>query len=181
MNKIKTKIGIAALLAMMAVVSASAQATNSSPTTVPTFFTSAEQYLTSFNTNYTFQGVTFEAATGYKQVTGVGAASVVDAQYDINRFHIVTSFQFSGVGSAVNAEEGGIGYDIVDYCDTVLEANLLGGYDENIHSAEIEPKVDIKKKQSYNTFSEIGISMPVYFKQKFNNTPSFYIEEGFTF
>jgi len=177
-NKIKT-IGIAALLAMMAVCSATAQ--TNAPATVPSFFTSAELYLTSFNTNYTFQGVSFEMATGYKQVTGVGAASVLDAQYDIGRFHIATAAQFSGVGSAINALEGGVGYDLVDYYDTVLEANLLGGYDWNVHSGEVEPKVDIKKKMTPNTYTEIGISMPVYFKQKFNNTPSFYLEAGFTF
>lgn len=176
MNKIKSLVIAAALSAAV-----SLHAQTNAPTTVPSFFTSAEQYLTSFNTNYTFTGVTFEAATGYKQVTGVGAASVVDAQYDISRFHILTSFQFSGVGSTVNAEEAGIGYDIVQYYDTALEANLLGGYDENQHSGEIEPKVDIKKKLTTNTYTELGMSVPIYFKEKFNNTPSFYLEAGFTF
>jgi hypothetical protein len=175
-NKIKTIIGFTALAVMMVVFSTKAQ-TN----TAPSFFQTAEQYLTSFNTNFTFQGVSFEAATGYKQVTGVGAASVIDAQYDINRFHILTSFQFSGVGSAFNAEEGGVGYDVIQYYDTALEANLLGGYDETLHSGEIEPRVNLKKKWTYNTYSELGISLPVYFKEKFNNTPSFYLEEGFTF
>ena len=181
MNTKLKSIGIAVLvtgLAMMAVCSAEGQ-TNTP--TLPNFFTSAEQYLTSFNTNYTFTGVTFEMATGYKQVTGVGAASVIDAQYDINRFHIVTAFQFSGVGSVVNAEEAGIGYDIVEYYDTVLEVNILAGYDSNVRGAEIEPKVDIKKKLTANTFAETGISLPVYFNQRFNNTPSFYLEAGFTF
>jgi len=172
----KWTIGLIAV-AIIVITSACKAQTN----TVPSFFNSAEQYLTSFHTNYTFTGVTFEAATGYKQVTGVGAASVVDAQYDIGRFHIATSFQFSGIGSAINAEEGGIGYDLIEYYDAVLDAELLGGFDENVHSGVLEPRVNIKKKQTYNTYTELGISMPVYFKQKFNNTPSFYIEEGFTF
>jgi hypothetical protein len=176
MNKIKSLVIIAASSAAVSI-----HAQTNTLTTVPSFFTSAEQYLTSFNTNYTFTGVMFEAATGYKQVTGVGAASVIDAQYDINRFHILTSFQFSGVGSTVNAEEAGVGYDVIQYYDTVLEANLLGGYDENQHSGEIEPKIDIKKKMTLNTYTEIGISIPFYFTQKLNNTPSFYIEAGFTF
>jgi hypothetical protein len=127
MNKIKSLVIVAALLAAVSI-----HAQTNAPATVPSFFTSAEQYLTSFNTNYTFTDVTFEAATGYKQVTGVGAASVVDAQYDINRFHIATAFQFSGVGSSINALEGGVGYDVIEYYDTVLEANLLAGYDWNV-------------------------------------------------
>jgi hypothetical protein len=149
--------------------------------TVPTFFNSVMTYLTSFNTNYTFQGVTFESDTGYKQVTGVGAASVLDMQYDIDKFHIATSLQFSGVGSAFNAEEGGAGYDLIQYYDTALEANLLGGYDETVHSGVIDPGLDIKKKMTPNTFTEIGIALPVYFKEKFNSTPTFKIAAGFTF
>lgn len=175
----KKSLIIGALL-LGAVTSSQAQSTNAS-VTIPTFFTSAEQYLTSFNTNYTFTGVSFEMATGYKQVTGVGAASVIDAQYDINRFHIAASGQFSGVGSSFNALEGGVGYDLVNYYDTVLEANLLLGYDWNQRSGEVEPKIDIKKKMTLNTFTEIGISMPEYFTQKANATPSYYIEAGFTF
>ena len=118
------------------------------------------------NTNYTFQGVTFEMATGYKQVTGVGAASVVDAQYDIGKFHIPTAFQFSGVGSAINAAEIGVGYDLIDYYDTVLEANLLAGYDWDVRTVEIEPKIDIKKKDDAEHLHGIGHFLAHLFSPK---------------
>jgi hypothetical protein len=145
------------------------------------FFLDVEQYLTSFNTNYTFEGVTFEAATGYKQVTGVGAASVLDVQYDISRFHIIGSGQFSGVGSDFNVAEVGIGYDVIQHYDTALEFNIQGGYDWVQNTSEVEPKVDIKKKLGPNTFAETGISLPFYMNRKQSPTPSFYIETGFTF
>ena len=66
--------------------------------TTVTFFASAENYLTTFNPDYTWTNVTLEAATGYKQVTGTGAASVLDVQYDLGRWNLGTACQFSGVG-----------------------------------------------------------------------------------
>jgi hypothetical protein len=176
MKYIKCTIGIA-LLAMMAVCSAKAQTNNPA-----TFFNSVESYLTSFNTNYTFNGVTFEAATGYKQLTGIGAVSVLDVQYDIKRFHVLATGDFTGIGSAFNSLEGGIGYDLINHYDTTLEANIYGGYDFNVNSAMVEPKIDIKKKMTPNTFTEIGISIPEWMNQrKANATPCYFIEGGFTF
>lgn len=172
------KLILSVIVALGALGASAQTSTNALP---QNFFQSVEGYLTSFNTNYTFVGSTFEMATGYKQVTGVGAASVLDAQYDIDRFHILAAGQFSGVGSAFNAIEGGLGYDVVQYYDTVLEANVLLGYDWNEKSGEVEPKIDVKKKLTTNTYTEIGISLPEYFDQKPNNTPSYYIEAGFTF
>jgi hypothetical protein len=50
------------------------QVPNQIPTvTATTFFDSAGAYLTSFNTNYSWATVTFDASIGYKQVTGSGA------------------------------------------------------------------------------------------------------------
>ena len=176
MKKIKSLIvGVALFVAAVSTSQAQTQ------TNLPSFFNSLEGYLTSFNTNYTFAGVTFEADTGYKQVTGIGAASVLDLQYDIGKFHILNSDQFSGVGSAVNDVEGGVGYDVVQYYDTVVEANLGAGYSWTYQSAVIDPELDVKKKMTPNTFSEIGISLPFYTRAKFNQTPTFKVAAGFTF
>jgi hypothetical protein len=176
--KIKSFLIIGALVLGLSALTSQAQ---ESITNVPTFFESFESYLTAFNTNYTFVGTTFEADAGYKQVTGVGAASVLDLQYDIGRFHLLNSDQFSGVGSTFNDIEGGVGYDVIQYYDTVVEANLGAGYSWTVHSAVIDPELDVKKKMTANTFTEIGISLPFYPRAKFNQTPTFKIAAGFTF
>ncbi|MGH8023578.1 MAG: hypothetical protein ACRED1_08350, partial [Limisphaerales bacterium] len=103
--------GLALMVVMATLVMAAVQAraqTNDENLTIPTFYQSAVSYFTSFNTNYTFAGTSLELGTGYKQVTGVGAASVLDGQYNLplggasstigNRLHIGASAQFSGVG-----------------------------------------------------------------------------------
>jgi hypothetical protein len=177
--KFKFLIGIAVLgLAMVAAPIAQAQSTNN----VGTFFVSAEQYFTAFNTNYTFEGVTFEASTGYKQQIGVNAASYMTMQYDIGRVNLGTSFLFSGVGSAVNEVEAQIGYAIVQHYDLEVDVNFLGGYSAWSSSGVIEPEIDLKKKLTPNTFAEIGMSMPQFLNQKeFNSSPTFKFGAGFTF
>ncbi|MGH7940685.1 MAG: hypothetical protein ACREFR_06390, partial [Limisphaerales bacterium] len=85
------------------------------------------------------------------------------------------------VGSAVNALEGGVGFDLVQHYDTALSFDVLGGYDWNQSAAEIDPRLCIKKKLTVNTFAETGIAFPFYLKRKFNQTPTFLVEGGFTF
>jgi hypothetical protein len=168
------------LIAATLLTTACVEAQTNAPVT---FFTSAELYLTSFTTNGTWTNLTLEAATGYKQVTGVNASSILDLQYDIpnSAVTIPVSFQFSGVGSPINAAEAGIGYAAVRYMDTELEGDLLGGYDSTVNGGVIEPRIVLKKKMTANTFSEIGLSLPIYTTKKFNSNPSFLIEAGFTF
>lgn len=163
-----------------AVLSISAQA-QTNVITPQTFFQTTESYLTSFNTNYTFVGNAIEVSTGYKQVTGVNAASVLDAQYDIARFNIGGSMQFSGVGSPVNALEIGGGYALIEHYDVKLDADLLGGYDWVKKAMVVEPELSISKKMTPNTFTRLAISMPVYSKGSFNRSPSFRVEVGFTY
>jgi hypothetical protein len=176
LRKISRKLVIATVAAAIVLAASNSQAQSAT-----NFLSSAWNYLTSVNTNWTWTNVTFEAATGYKQVTGVNAASVVDAQYDIQKFNAGVSAQFSGVGSAINALEGQIGYDIIEYYDTKLEADLRAGYDWNVRTAVIEPAAFLEKKMTQNTFTKIGLSLPVYFKGTFNRTPTVYAEAGFTY
>jgi hypothetical protein len=156
-----------------------------SPTNSPagSFFNSFAAYFTSFTTNGTWTNLTLEVATGYKQVTGVNAASTLDLQYDIpnSAVTIPTSFQFSGVGSAINAAEVGVGYGIIEYMDTKVEVDLLAGWDGNTQGAVIEPLIALKKKMTANTFSELGISLPIYSNGAFTQTPTIRAEVGFTF
>jgi len=147
-----------------------------------TFFDSAATYLTDFNTNFTWTGVSLEAATGYKQVTGVGATSVLDVQYDFaTRWNAGLAFQFSGVGSPVNAVQAQGGYALIQHYDAKVDFDLRAGYDWTVHGGEVEPLVMIEKKLTPNTFLKTGIGLPVFFKGTLNRNPTFYLETGFTY
>ncbi|MDE2100810.1 MAG: hypothetical protein KGL39_26425 [Patescibacteria group bacterium] len=170
---------LAILAAVAAIFSCSAKAQTNTPAT---FFTSAESYLTSFNTNYTFDGVTLEMSTGYKQVTGINAASFVDAQYNFaNGLNIDASIQFSGVGSPINAFQAGIGYNVIKHYDCEVNAVVLAGYDDVKSAGVYEPGLTLKKKLTPNTFAELGISLPIYSTGSFNRNPTFRVGTGFTF
>jgi hypothetical protein len=171
---------ILALALTLAAFTTRAQTTNS----VPNFFQQSELWLTSFNTNYTFTGVSLEASTGYKQITGDNAANFVDAQYDFGgnqRLDLGLDLQFSGVGSAFNSEELQFGYALISHYDTKLQVDLGAGYDSNTHGIVVEPEIVLKKKLTPNTFAEIGVSLPEYFKGGINATPEFKTGVGFTF
>lgn len=168
------------LVVLLLLVGISAKA-QTNVTTVPTFFGSVQAYFTSFNTNYLWTGVMFDAETGYKQVTGVNAASFADINYHIgDAFEAVGTIQYSGVGSAINGGEIGIGYAINHY-DTRLTADLLGGYDLNRACGEIEPKLEVKKKLTTNTYASVGMSLPIFFNGGFNSQPTFWTGLGFSF
>lgn len=178
MKTTKWIILLAALGAVCIVSTAKAQ-TNVPPSA--TIFNSIELYFISFNTNYTWTNVTIEADSGYAQVTGVNASSKLNLQYDIGNFNVGTSLQFSGVGSAVNAFEGQVGYALVNYYDTKVDFDLRAGYDDTVRGAVIEPLLSLKKKLTPNTYAETAISFPFYTGGTFTKTPTIYIGVGFTF
>jgi hypothetical protein len=187
-NSLKSKVeslflaaGVVAAVELAS--SAGAQTTNLNSTlSAPSFFASAQNYFTSFNTNYTWTNLTLEAATGYKQVTGVNAASTLDVQYDFSvRWDAGLAAQFSGVGSPVNALQAQVGYGLIEHFDTKLEADLRAGYDWTRDAAVVEPVLFVGKKLTPNTFLKTGVSLSVYSRGVFNRTPTFYLETGFTF
>ena len=168
------------LLAILAALPFVASAQTNTPT-VQSFFDSAAGYLTSFNQNYTWTNVTLEASTGYKQVTGSGANSVANVQYDIGRFNIGSTFQFQGAGSAVGVIGGQLGYALIEHFDVKLDADLQGGYSFYQEAGYVEPGIYIDKKLTVNTFARIGLSLPEYFKGDVNRNPSFEVSLGFTY
>lgn len=169
------------ILAAMAALIITASAAQAQTNTVPGFFGSVQSYFTQFNTNYVWTGIMFDAETGYKQVTGVNAASFASINYHIgDSVEAVGNIQYSGVGSAINSAELGIGYAINHY-DTRLTADLLGGYDNYQNSGVIEPKLEVKKKLTMNTYASVGISLPIYFSRQFNSNPTFWTGVGFSF
>lgn len=173
-------IAVYAAIATTFALSARGQ-TNITPSSV---FDTTEKYLTTFNTNYTWEQITLTAAVGYKQITGVGASSTVDAAYQFGatqRWNVGLALQFSGIGSAFNSYEAQAGYELIQHYDAVLEIDLRGGWDDTHNTAVIEPAVFVKKKLTTNTFSELGVSLPVFFRGAFNQDPTVFIETGFTY
>jgi hypothetical protein len=182
MKKLLTILSFVLLaICVQAQTNSSITITNQLPVDEQTFFSSAESYLTSFNPEFTFTNVVLEVGTGYKQVTGVNAASTLDAQYDFERWNVGSAFQFSGVGSAVNAIQAQGGYAIIEHLDTKVDLDLRPGYDFVRKTEVIEPALFISKKMSKNTFLRPGISFPIYFKGRLNTSPTFFFETGFTY
>lgn len=192
-HQLRSLLLVAGLLAALPLA---AQTTITNPPVAVTqspasFLGSVQSYLTDINTNYTFTNVTLEASTGYKQVNGANAASEMYLQYNFGGgFDAMANFQFSGVGSAVNAAEAGVGYALINHFDTKVQADLLAGWDttkgavvkgSSQGAIVVEPRVALKKKLSLNTFAETAISLPVYTIGKLNTQPSIYIGVGFTY
>ena len=173
--------GLAALLCLGSVAATQAQ-TSTNAVTEQTFFDSAAAYLTSFNTNYDWTKVSFEASTGYKQVTGSGANSVLNAQYDgWGRFNIGGTFQFQGAGSAIGVAGAQVGYALIEHYDARLDFDLQGGYSWYQAKGYVEPGIYVSKKLTPNTFTRIGLSLPQYFGGTINRNPSFELSLGFTY
>lgn len=198
--------GITAISAVHAqtvnVTNAVATGRNSASAVYQNFFQTAEATLTSFNTNYTFDGVTYEGATGYKQLTGGSAYSTLDVQRDFTvkgqTFNLGGVIDFSGIGSAVSQGEAQIGWVAIQHYDTEVEVDLRGGYNaahgQNFTNPKngvsvtayestglIEPGIFLKKKTTTNTGVKTGLTVPFYFKGKNGNNPFAYAEYFVTF
>lgn len=144
------------------------------------FYATAADWLTSIDTNKSWAPIDFQVSTGFKQITGLGAASDLCAQYNGKaRWNVGLDLQFSGIGSPINSVEVQGGYAIIQDGDVKLETNLRIGYTGQRQCEVFEPCVFLTKLMTKNTYSAIGISLPVYTKGKFASTPSFFIEAGF--
>lgn len=164
------------------VMSASAQ-TSTNATSIESFFTTAYNWSTSFNTNSAnswTNGLNLEAAIGYEQVTGQGATSVADLQYDTGRWNVGGSIQYFGVGSSINVAEAQVGYAVVQKYDLEIETDIRAGYDFNTQDGIVEPAVFLKKKMTPNSFLKTGVSLPFEFKSTFQRNPTFFVETGFS-
>ena len=150
-------------------------------TNVPSFFQSAETFLTDFNTNYTWTNISFEASTGLKQITGQGANDIVNGQFHLKSFELGANIQFEGVGSTVGAAQGIIGYDVFQHYDAQVDIEVQPGYSWYRRAYVVEPELVIEKKMTANTFVRIGISEPIYSKGGNSRSPSFETGVGFTF
>jgi hypothetical protein len=159
-------------------------ATNSNAT-AQNFFQSAQGYLTSFDTNYTWVSNRLEFAVGADYQNQIQWANDLELQYDIHggNFGLGARMRNAGIAGVVEGEEAGVEYAMVSHDDTRVEAKLYGGYDEQYDRPLIEPELDLRKKLTENTFAGIYVSEPVLIQKNLHNalTPNIGIETGFTF
>jgi lysyl-tRNA synthetase class 2 len=103
-NRIQTVIAADLMLvtgvAALGLATMSVQAQTNAPT-IPSFFTTAEQWISSVNTNYSFAGVSLEASTGYKQQVGVNSSNLRAVGHDGRtltiEFHGGRIYEYDGV------------------------------------------------------------------------------------
>lgn len=179
-----TLIGVAVLALAAATVSAQSDTNAPSP---KTFFQSAEGYLTSFNTNYTWSGVRLEFAVGADYQNGVQWANDLEIAWDVstnNGVQLGCRMRNAGIAGVVQSDEAKIGYNLVSFYDTRVEGGLYAGYDNQYSCAIIEPEIDLRKKLTPNTFAGIYLSEPIRLKRSGVPNPwepNVGLETGFTF
>jgi hypothetical protein len=168
---------------------ARAQISTNSITPEQNFFQTAEQYLTSANTNYTWTNVTCEASVGADYMSSVQWANNLNLQYDtssgnlyLNRVSVDGDLRNAGVAGTVESLEGGIHYTFVEYYSVKLQAGTHAGYDFFRNSVVIEPDLGINAKLTPNTFAGLRLSLPVWLRGKpINNIPDIRLQTGITF
>lgn len=127
------------------------------------FLQTAEEYLTSNNTNFTFVGTKLELETGLNYQNGLQWANDIKAGYNVNdSLQLSAKVENAGVAGVVTAYEAGISYAVINSYAIKCEAGLEAGYNHQWGSPVIEPGVTFKKKLTDNTYSFIGLSEPVY-------------------
>ncbi len=180
-TKIRSLLILAAVgLALIATSPAPAQTTATN--TVPNFLTQVQAWATTVNTNYDWSNAVLQVESGYKQATGVGAASYIGVQYNFaNSWNVGVSGQFYGVGSAFNAVEVQGGFALIKNHDFKVEGNLLAGYDNTRSAFVIEPELKVVKMLTINTYTAAGYSMPFFDKGKFDASGQFKVCVGFFF
>jgi hypothetical protein len=178
------KILTIAALSALAIGAQAQTSTNQVPNQIPpaqNFLNTASTWLTSLNPDNTWTNVTLEVGIGYEQVTGAGATSVADAQYDIGQWNVGAAIQYFGVGSAINVAEAQVGYAVLEKEDLKIDLDVRFGYDFNTKDEIAEPGLFLKKKLTTNTYAEAGVSLPFEFKSTFSRNPTFFVETGVTF
>lgn len=180
-----------ALLSVISILPVQAQFSTNSFAPEQTFFQTAEQYLTSANTNYTWTNVTCEASVGADYMSSVQWANDLNLQYDLSGtgvspvlspLSLDADMRNAGVAGTVESLEGGVHYTVVQYYSVKLQGGAHVGYDFFRDSTVIEPDLGINAKLTENTFAGLRLSLPVWLRGKpLNNIPDIRLQTGFTF
>lgn len=193
--KPKTQFSSFKILLFLAIVILSpgvrAQTSTNFATPEQNFFQTAEQYLTSANTNYTWTNVTCEASVGADYLSSVQWANNLNLQYDlsrtgaspvINNFSVDGDMRNAGIAGTVESLEGGLHYTFVEYYSLKLQGGTHVGYDFFRNCVVIEPDFGINAKLTPNTYAGLRLSLPVWFRGKpLNNIPDIRLQTGITF
>jgi len=178
------KLLIIAAYAIIATVFAfSARGQTNAPVEL-NFFNQAADWGTSFNTNFNWTA-TLQFEDGYNQTTGQGASDYLRAQYNFSRWNVTAEGDFFGVGSALNAGEGGIGFAIIQKYDFKMELNALVGGQKipgtTTLRLKVEPELKITKFMTRITYATASLSIPWEKGVTFDGTPAVRGGMGFTF
>jgi hypothetical protein len=142
--------------------------------------------MTSFNTNYSWSGVSGQFEDGLVNQNGTGAADYIRGQYDIGSWNITAEGDFFGTGSAFNSVEAGLGYAFIEKYDLKAEFNVLIGGTKISSTSDAmkfkaEPELKLTKMLTANTYATIAMSVPWVQSVHFDGTPAFRVGLGFTF
>lgn len=179
----KTILALALVLSVFTVQAQTnlTEVPNQLPPTPSTFVGSLGSYLTTFNPAFSWVSNRFELSVGADYISGVNWANYIKPQINFGAFDAEANFRNIGIGGQIQSVEAGGGYALVQHFDTKVIGYADGGYDLNRKAGVIEPGVTVKKKGTENTYFEIGLSWPIWFKGPINEYPDIHAGTGFSF
>lgn len=178
-------VSLLAVMVMLLGVTSQVQAQS-----VTNALVSAEQYFTSFNTNYSWQAVKLSFATGTKEQTdGTGIGNTVELDGFIHTNYIVgLSGDFGAEGTAFNTVEGVFKYEYINHYDLIAGPEVYGGYSGLVKDAEgragafvAEPGFFVEKLMTDNYFTELDFTKPIETVGKFSGNITIMLKFGFKF
>lgn len=194
MNKIKSKIiaftTIAALV--LATINLNAQTTGTNGATIASetppanFFQSVQGYFTSNDTNNSWKGNKLEIEAGADYINNVQWANYLRGGYNLNdNWQIDMEMRNAGIAGTVESVGGGVGYTLINAYSIKVEAYANLGYNQQYDSGFGEPGIAFKKKLTSNTYATLGMTEPIYFRNRGNIpnkwTPNIRVGAGFTY
>jgi hypothetical protein len=163
--------------------------TRAQTNSVPSFFTTAQNYFTSFNTNLlTFQDgydhVDISTGTENWNNTQLLAVFHVDAHLfsvatNQSLRGVVTFYNDTTLGSLSKADAGAA-YAYTLY-DTKTTLSLNGGYDWDGKKGYVRPDLDFDKAMTQRTFLGVNLGLPIYLNGQGRLTPNYGFKAGFNF
>lgn len=161
---------------------------NNSTITGPsaTFFDSVIGYFSSINTNFdsTFASSKCEITLGSAYANNVNTASTLNFEYKLGgAFVLDAGCDNAGIAGTLLSAQAGIGvYRVVH--DIELSAFVDGGYDFSINHPFVEPRVEVKKALTPNTFAGVSLGSRFFIQKPTSGnaiTPTLALFVGFVF
>lgn len=172
---------LAACLALASLLPARAQ-TNGIPNPLST----AESWVTTYNTNYDISLAVVKFDTGVKLIQGVTEANTINFDVTVHHFGAQTNWTVeipadvdnAGIAGTVVDAGAGVQIGITKY-DVELYGKLTAGDDFNQKSWFVRPAVGIYKLFTSNTYNRLEIGLPI--EKRTRNIPEFTEAVGIMF